>query len=168
MTTDVINYDEIAVAIKPHNNDEISNLLIIFNSNGNVIIKGVYNTFFNSRGEKDLIDELVNDLEKYVTPKLNNINSYLELSGYKINAFEMKNIIINKVDFVYEMSVNKIFKKNTLNKNMFLLQPFFSVVEPRQEGAITKLDMRFKRVHNYKEPDLDEEIMEFIENNVNE
>ena len=168
MTTDVINFDEIAVAIKPHNNDEIKNLLIIFNSNGNVIIKGMYNTFFKSREQNELIDELVSDLEKYVTPKLNNINSYLELSGYKINAFEMKNIIINKVDFVYEMSVNKIFKKNALNKNMFLLQPFFSVGEPRQEGAITKLDMRFKRVHNYKEPDLDEEIMEFIENNVNE
>ena len=167
-TDNEITHDEIVMVIKPNNDDIYKNLSLIFNNKGKTVVKGSYTDFFKCDNIETIIESLIGELSQHVQPKIDNINGFLELTGYRINDFEAQNIIVQNVGLVYDIDIDEKITKKKLNDNLYLLQPIFSCDVSKQDGTTTSLDMRFKRVGNYKEPGLDEDIMEFLENNADE
>jgi hypothetical protein len=160
-----ITNEEIIMVIKPNNDDIYKNLSLIFNNKGKIIVKGSYIDFFKCDGSEIILETLIEELYKHVQPKIDNVNSFLELTGYRINDFEIQNIKVKNVSLLYNIDVENKITKKTLNDNIYLLQPIFSNDVATQDGTATMLDMRFKRVNNYREPGLDEDIMDFLESN---
>jgi hypothetical protein len=167
-TDNEITNDEIIMVIKPNNDDIYKNLSLIFNNQGKIVVKGSYIDFFKCGNSETILEILIKELYQHVQPKIDNVNGFLELTGYRINDFEAQNIIVKKIGLIYDIEIEEKITKKTLNDNIYLLQPIFTTDVVKQDGTTTTLDMRFKRVNNYKEPGLDEDIMEFLENNADE
>jgi hypothetical protein len=167
-TDNEISHDEIIMVIKPNNDNTYKNLSLIFNNKGKIVIKGSYVDFFKCDSGGTILETLIGELHQHVQPKIDNVNNFLELTGYRINKFETQNIVVQNLGLVYDIEIEEKITKKTLNDKIYLLQPIFTTDVVKQEGTTTSLEMRFKRVNNYKEPGLDEDIMEFLENNTDE
>jgi len=167
-TDNEITHDEIVMVIKPNNDTIYKNLSLIFNNRGKIVVKGSYVDFFKCDNSESILESLIGELYEHVQPKIDSINGFLELTGYRINDFEAQNIIVRNIGFVYDIDIDEKITKKKLNDNLYLLQPIFTTDVAKQEGTTSSLDMRFKRVNNYKEPGLDEDVMDFLENNTDE
>ena len=172
-TRSSVSNDEIGMVIKPRNNDIYENLLLNFNSEGQAVIKGYYNMELKTESNiikldnfedsiKDVLKSIIHDTK----PKIDYVNDFLELTGYEISGFDDDNLdifMLKTVDLVYTIKVNhKItnseFKKHiTPFESVFLFETF----DINKDGAVA----RFKRVNNYREPSMDEEIVELIDKN---
>lgn len=169
-----ITNDEIGMIIKPINNETFENLLLIFNNEGETVINGKYNISSNFKEDftihsdetKNSFNKLLKTIKDIARPKIDNINDFLELTGYEIEGFNDDDIDIfnlNNIDLVYCIKIkNKItnteFKKYSLPfESIFSFERF----DINKDGVIA----RFKRVNNYREPSMDEEIVELLDKN---
>jgi hypothetical protein len=167
-TDNQIAHDEIIMVIKPNNDITYNNLSLIFNNKGKIVIKGSYVDFLKCDSGATILESLIGELHQHVQPKIDSVNNFLELTGYRIKNFESQNIVVQNVGLVYDIDIEEKLTKKTLNDNIYLFKPIFSTDVVKQEGTSSTLEMRFKRVNNYKEPGLDEDIMEFLDNNADE
>ena len=167
-TDNEITNEEIIMVIKPNNDNIYKNLSLIFNNQGEIVVKGSYTDFFKCGSSETILETLIEELHQHVQPKIDNVNGFLELTGYLINDFEAQNVIVKNIGLIYNIEIEEKITKKILNDSIYLLQPIFSTDVVQQDGTTTTLDMRFKRVNNYKEPGIDEDIMEFLDNNADE
>jgi hypothetical protein len=124
-------------------------LLVDFESNGNIIVRSE-NSGNYTLGSKKIaylsVSELSELIITIVNPILQQINEFLEQTGYKINYFTRLDdelIEVSKIKYVCSMSLEK---RISLNDNIGCLSSIFDVIDNNMnKGAI----LRFKRVENY-------------------
>ena len=122
--------------------NEIGDIYIDFNSNGSIQISGAK---FKEPLSLTQIDSLI---QQTVNPILENINEFLEKSGYKITSFTSirePNVEILQLSYVCSL---KITKDIDITKYKGLFGILFDIIEyDIHKGAL----FRFKRVENYQE-----------------
>ena len=170
-TRSSISNDEIGMVIKSSNNDIYENVLLVFNNEGQVIIKCDYNveldTDTNNIKLDNLDDSIMNLLKTIMDdtkPKIDKVNDFLELTGYEIIGFDDNNVdifMLKTMDLVYSIKVSQKIKHSDFKKHIIPFESIFSfeTYDINKDGAVA----RFKRVNNYMEPSMDEEIIELLD-----
>ena len=87
-TDNEITHDEIVMVIKPNNDTIYNNLSLIFNNKGKIVVKGSYIDFLKCDDNESILESLIGELHQLVQPKIDSVNGFLELTGYRINDFE--------------------------------------------------------------------------------
>jgi len=118
-------------------------IFIDLDNNGNIHVHG---DFINAVSQEDLNTII----ETSLNPVIQNINGFLQQSGYTIKFF--KGIDNEKVEVIYMKYVTKIIIKKdiVLNKYSNGLSSIFNIVDT---NINTGAHLIFKRVDNYKEMD---------------
>jgi len=127
------------------NEPDLNPIFLIIQYNGDVIIKSAVKTPL-------LIDELGSLLVRVVNPIIENINSFLITTGYKIRTIQtLKDSYIEIVNMNYALAyaLEKEFNINVINKYSGCISSIFDT-EKEENGEIM---MRYKRVENYREMD---------------
>jgi hypothetical protein len=120
-------------------------LFMDFDYNGNIRIKSELSRPIS-------INDLETIIYNAINPVINDVNLFLEKSGYKIPMFnKLNDENIEIIDLRYECSIN-IDKRFSLNKYIGCLTSIFEVANIDMD--VTKgVDLRFIRVENYKKMD---------------
>jgi hypothetical protein len=127
------------------NEPDLSPIFLIIQYNGDVVIKSAVKTPL-------LLDQLASLLIRVVNPIIENINSFLETTGYKIRTIRtLKDPYIEIVNLNYSLvyALEKEFNINVINKYSGCISSIFDI-EKEENGEIL---MRYKRVENYREMD---------------
>jgi len=175
-TRSSVSNDEIGMVIKSSNNDIYENILLVFNNEGQLVIKCDYNMELETNVNNikvNNIDDSINNLLTIITqdtkPKIDKVNDFLELTGYEINGFDDNNIdifMLKTMDIVYSIKVSHKITNSEFKKHSIPFESIFTfeTYDINKDGAV----LRFKRVNNYREPSMDEEIIELLDKNEEE
>lgn len=99
--------------------------------------------------------ELDTLLKAGLNPVIDEINGFIESTGYKIRKFEsMNDPLVEVFDLKYTSSL-KLERKMDISKYKGFISSIFNVVSASESGA----DMRFKRVDNYHHMDKVDELI---------
>jgi hypothetical protein len=99
--------------------------------------------------------ELDKVLKTGLNPVIDEINGFIESTGYKIRKFEsMSDPLVEVFDLKYVSSL-KLERKMDISKYKGFISSVFNVVSASEAGA----DMRFKRVDNYHHMDKVDELI---------
>ena len=124
------------------------NLKVIFKKDGSM---QVHSTPAKPISTKEL-DAL---LKTGLNPIIDEINGFIESTGYKIRKFEsMNDPLVEVFDLKYTSSL-KLERKMDISKYKGCISSIFNVVSATETGA----DMRFKRVDNYQHMDKFDELI---------
>jgi hypothetical protein len=105
-----------------------------------------------------LEEELIIILAKVINPVIDNINVFLQQTGYKIDtiqSFKQKNLEVVDLKYVYEFILEK---ELNFNKYSACISSIFDII---RDDEIDGTLMRFKRVENFQE--MDAQTMTIIE-----
>ena len=134
--------NQISMAVKIPTLSE--DIYIDFLETGNIRVYGDLNT-------PVLPEELNAYISSAVNPVIDNINEFLQKSGYKLRAFEdlhKENVQVLNMKYVARMLISE--ELNNLQKYIKCLSSLFVIYQPN----ISKVaKMVFKRVENFKEMD---------------
>lgn len=122
-----------------------SKITVDIESNGVIVISGEF-----KMGTR--LDEIEALLQREVNPLLDDINGYLQNSGYKIAHIERlraSNIAIMSMDYVISVPIKKKVDLSKIAGCLYALFDVFDADINKEGGA----DLRFKRVDNYREMD---------------
>ena len=125
------------------------NLKIIFKKDGSMQVQSTF-----------LKPITLSELDLLMNSGLNNmideINGFIESTGYKIRKYEsMKDPFLEVFEIKYSTSI-KIERKMDISTNKGCISSIFNIISASELGA----DMRFKRVDNYQQMDvIDERIL---------
>ena len=137
----------------------MNNIFIDFEYNGNIVIR------CDSKIPLS-VDELESILVETVNPIINNLNTYLEQTGYSLDVF--KGLSDNLLEIVSIKYFSSIIMDNAIDLNDFYgcLSSIFNIIDDDiSKGAI----LEFKRVENYKKMDaISASITEWFDNGYNE
>ena len=168
-----ISNDEIALVIKSSNNDIYENILLVFNNKGQVVIKCDYNmeldndiNIIKKNNHSNSIVQLLSSIIHDTKPKIDKVNDFLELTGYEINGFDDDNtdiFMLKTMDLMYNIKISHKLTSSDFKKHIIPFESIFSFesYDINNDGAVA----RFKRVNNYREPSMDEEIIELLDKN---
>jgi hypothetical protein len=119
------------------------NIFINVENNGDVVI--------SSELKKPIkIDELTNMLQTVVNPVINNINQFVEQTGYKIRS--LKSLTESYIEIVNIKYTSEFILEKELNFGKYTgcISSIFDVI---RDDDNTGTFMRFKRVENFQEMD---------------
>ena len=124
------------------------NLKVIFKKDGSMQVQ--------STPSKPITPvELDKLLKTGLNPVIDEINGFIESTGYKIRKFEsMSDPLVEVFDLKYTSSL-KLERKMDISKYKGCISSVFNVVSASEAGA----DMRFKRVDNYHHMDKIDELI---------
>jgi hypothetical protein len=151
---------DISLFIKSNYQGSPMTLYIHFKRDGNVQVQSSLIT--------PITEKILNEiLLQALNPIIDNINGFLEKTGYSIRKFNTlydNYIIINNIN--YTTSIN-ITKKMDLNKYKSCISSIFAI-ESTDILSPNGAKMRFKRVENYEEMDLIDEFITIEKNKLTE
>jgi len=124
-------------------NESITSSLLVceFEESGNINISGEFEKI-TPISDIDLL------IKKYINPVIQEVQNYLEQSGYKIKLYENiynENVDVRKLDYHSTFEITKQIK---LNDFIGCITSVF-IVETKDLKAKTGINMRFKRVSNF-------------------
>jgi len=132
--------------------DTLSEIYVDLENTGNVKIRGIWKEAMN-------IEEIQRQLMEKANPIISTINAYLESSGHSIQHFEslhQSNIQIGEVTYLWKTRV----RLNSIQLNKLYLTPIFELYDT--DAALDDengVELRFKRVDNYRDMDVQEIFM---------
>ena len=118
-------------------------IFVDLDNNGNITMRCVDDELNKAIS----VEEITQIFDTQVQPLIENMNAFLQQTGYKINIYSTLNHeMVEVVHMKYKCDVN-VEKPIELNKYMGCLTSIFDVTENNiRKGA----SMRFKRVENYR------------------
>ena len=131
--------------------DSVFEIYVDLENTGNVKIRGIC-----KEDAAMNIEEIEQQFVEKANPILSTVNSYLSASGHSIQLFESlnrPNIQIGEVTYVWNTRV----RLNSIQLNKLNLRPIFETydIDAKLEND-SGVELRFKRVDNYRDMDVQE------------
>ena len=124
------------------------NLKIVFKKDGGMQVQSNMTKPINT-------SELDSLLKTGLNPLIQEINGFIESTGYKIREYEsMTDEFIEVFEIKYTSSI-KLDRKMDISTNKGCISSIFNIISASESGA----DMRFKRVDNYHNMDRVDELI---------
>ena len=124
------------------------NLKVIFKKDGSMQVQSTPTKPITTK-------ELDKLLKTGLNPVIDEINGFIESTGYRIRKFEsMNDPLVEVFDLKYTSSL-KLERKMDISRYKSAISSVFNVVSASEAGA----DMRFKRVDNYQHMDKVDELI---------
>ena len=129
--------------------DSSLEIYVDLENTGNVKIRGIWKDATN-------IEEIERQLSEKANPILSTINTYLTASGHSIGLIEslnQPNIRVGEVTYLWKTRI----RSNTIQMDKLCLKPIFESYnkDAKLEGD-NGVELRFKRVDNYRDMDVQE------------
>ena len=116
-------------------------LYLIISYNGNIRITGTFNSSISSDALDAFLKETVNGI-------IDNLNAFLQQTGYKINPFiSTSHNLIEIINMDYAFEVGSVMSDMAFDKYLNCLTTVFEI---SKHSAAGPLIMNYKRVGNYK------------------
>ena len=134
---------KISIFVQHKHNPNVIDFFIDIDTEGNIQIRTELKIPLS-------YEEINTVLTTVINPIINNINGLLKQTGYSIPSFiNLKDSFVDIVSLQYSASIN-IENDISIKKQITCITSIFDVVEEKLSKGI---DMRFKRVENFKEMD---------------